>query len=43
MNLRAMRGLVAYNAEKACRLLSMMVLDALGNIGNGSDCPAARS
>ena len=31
------RGLLAYNAEETCRLLSMMMLDAIGNIGNGSD------
>ena len=31
------RGQLAYNPEETCRLLSMMVLDALENIGNGSD------
>ena len=31
------RGLLEYNAEETCRLLSMMMLDAIGNIGNGSD------
>ena len=31
------RGQLAYNAEETCGLLSMMVLEALGNIGNGSD------
>ena len=28
---------LVYNTEKTYRLLSMMVLDALGNIGHGSD------
>ena len=32
-----LRGLLAYNAEETCRLLSMMMLDAIGNFGNGSD------
>ena len=32
-----LRGQLAYNAEETCRLLSMMMLDAIGNIGNGSD------
>ena len=31
------RGPLAYNAEEACRLLSMIILDATGNFGNGSD------
>ena len=31
------RGQLAYNAEETCGLLSMMVLEALGNIGKGSD------
>ena len=31
------RRQLAYYAEKRCRLLSMMVLDTLGNIGNRSD------
>ena len=31
------RGPLAYNAEETCRLLSMMILDAIGNFGNGSD------
>ena len=32
------RGLLAYNAEETCRLLSdMMILDAIENFGNGSD------
>ena len=31
-----LRGQLAYNAEETCRLLSM-VLDAQGNVGNGSD------
>ena len=30
-------GQLAYNAEETCRMLSMMVLEALGNIENGSD------
>ena len=30
------RGPLAYNAEETYRMLSMMMLDALGNIGNGS-------
>ena len=30
-------GPLAYNAEEICRLLSMMILDAIGNFGNGSD------
>ena len=30
------RGQLANNAEETCRQLSIMVLDALGNIGNGS-------
>ena len=28
---------LAYCAEERCWMLSVMVLDALGNIGNGSD------
>ena len=31
------RGLLAYNAEETCRLLSMMILDAIENFGNESD------
>ena len=31
------RGPLAYNAEETCRLLSMIILDAIGNIGNGFD------
>ena len=31
------RGPLAYNAEETCRLLSMIILDAIGNFGNGSD------
>ena len=31
------QGPFAYNAEEICRLLSMMMLDAIGNIENGSD------
>ena len=31
------RGPLAYNAEETCRPLSMMMLDAIGNIGNRSD------
>ena len=33
------RGPLAYNAEEICRLLSIMmiILDAIGNFGNGSD------
>ena len=31
------RGQLAYNAEETSRLLSIMVLDALGNVRNGSD------
>ena len=31
------RSQLAYNAEETCRMLSMMMLDALGNIGNGPD------
>ena len=31
------RGLLAYNAEETCRLLSTMMLDAIGNIGNALD------
>ena len=27
----------AYNAEETCRLLSMMILDAIENFGNESD------
>ena len=34
MNLRSQ---LAYYAEERCRMLSIMVLDALGNIGNRSD------
>ena len=30
-------GQLAYNAEETCRLVFMMVLDALGHIGNGSN------
>ena len=30
-----LRGQLAYNAEETYRLLSLMDLDALGNIGNG--------
>ena len=30
-------GPLAYSAEETCRLLSMTILDALGNFGNGSD------
>ena len=33
---RISRGPLAYNAEETCRLLSMMMLDAIGNFGNGS-------
>ena len=29
------RGPLAYNAEEACRLLSMIILDAIGNFSNG--------
>ena len=32
-----LRGPLAYNTEETCRLLSTMILDAIGNIGNGSD------
>ena len=32
-----LRGQLAYNTEERCWLLSMMVLDAPVNIGNGSD------
>ena len=31
------RGQLAYNAEETRRLLPMMILDAIGNFGNGSD------
>ena len=31
------RGPLGYNAEEKCRLLSMIILDATGNFGNGSD------
>ena len=31
------QGQLAYNAEETCRLLLMMVLDALRIIGNGSE------
>ena len=31
------RGPLAYNAEETCRLLSMIILDAMRNFGNGSD------
>ena len=31
------RSQLAYNAEERFRLLSMMVLNVLGNIGNRSD------
>ena len=31
------RGPLAYNAEETCRLLSMIIFDAIGNVGNGSD------
>ena len=34
---RGQAGQLAYNAEERCRMLSMIVLDALGKIGNGSD------
>ena len=30
-------GPLAYNAEERCRLLSMIILDAIGNFGNVSD------
>ena len=31
-------GPLAYNnAKETCRLLSTMILDAIGNFGNGSD------
>ena len=32
-----LRGPLAYNAEETCRLLSMIILDAIGYFGNGSD------
>ena len=31
------RGPLAYNTEETYRLLSMIILDAIGNFGNGSD------
>ena len=31
------RGPLAYNAEETSRLLSMIILDAIGNFENGSD------
>ena len=31
------RGPLAYNAEETCRLLFTIILDAIGNFGNGSD------
>ena len=31
-----LRGPLAYNAEETCRLLSMIILDAIENFGNGS-------
>ena len=31
------RGPLAYNAEETCRLLSIIILDAIENFGNGSE------
>ena len=31
------RGPLANNTEETCRLLSIIILDAIGNFGNGSD------
>ena len=31
------RGQLEYSAEETGRLLSMIILDAIGNFGNGSD------
>ena len=31
------RGQLAYNAEETYQLLSKIILDAIGNFGNGSD------
>ena len=36
-----LRGQLAYDAEETCRLLSMMMLDAIGNFGNGSGLSSA--
>ena len=34
-----MQGQLAYDAEETCGLLSTIILDAIGNFGNGSDSP----